>query len=90
MRETTYFSKWGGEEFLLVYKLGYEDTVAKTRLLRESILAHDFTYEGTKMNITMTFGVADGTEYIRYENVIKKADEKLYVGKNNGRNQVVA
>ncbi len=83
-------SRWGGEEFLLVYKLGYEDTVAKTRLLRESILAYDFTYEGTKMNITMTFGVADGTEYIRYENVIKKADEKLYVGKNNGRNQVVA
>ena len=66
------------------------DTVARTRQLRQSILDHDFTYEKTKMDITMTFGVADGTEFIRYENVIKKADEKLYVGKNNGRNQVVA
>lgn len=88
--EYGFASRWGGEEFLLVYKLGYEDTVARTRQLRQSILDHDFTYEKTKMDITMTFGVADGTEFIRYENVIKKADEKLYVGKNNGRNQVVA
>jgi len=88
--EYGFASRWGGEEFLLVYKLRYEDTVARTRQLRQSILDHDFTYEKTKMDITMTFGVADGTEFIRYENVIKKADEKLYVGKNNGRNQVVA
>lgn len=88
--EYGFASRWGGEEFLLVYKLGYEDTVARTQQLRQSILEHDFTYEKTKMDITMTFGVADGAEFIRYENVIKKADEKLYVGKNNGRNQVVA
>ncbi len=88
--EYGFASRWGGEEFLLVYKLGYEDTVARTQQLRQSILEHDFTYGKTKMDITMTFGVADGAEFIRYENVIKKADEKLYVGKNNGRNQVVA
>lgn len=88
--EYGFASRWGGEEFLLVYRLGYEDTVARTQQLRQSILEHDFTYDKTKMDITMTFGVADGAEFIRYENVIKKADEKLYVGKNNGRNQVVA
>lgn len=88
--EYGFASRWGGEEFLLVYKLGYEDTIARTQQLRQSILEHDFTYEKTRMDITMTFGVADGAEFIRYENVIKKADEKLYVGKNNGRNQVVA
>lgn len=87
--EYGFASRWGGEEFLLVYKLGYEDTIARTRQLRQSILEHEFTYEKTKMDISMTFGVADGAEFIRYENVIKKADEKLYVGKNNGRNQVV-
>lgn len=38
----------------------------------------------------MTFGVAEGKENVSYEEVIKEADEKLYVGKNNGRDQIVA
>lgn len=83
-------SRWGGEEFLLVYMLGFRDTVEKTKQLQQSILEHEFVYEGTKMNITMTFGVADGTGDAHYEKVIQRADELLYVGKNNGRNQVVA
>lgn len=83
-------SRWGGEEFLLVYMLGFRDTVEKTTQLQQSILEHEFVYEGTKMNITMTFGVADGTGDAHYEKVIQRADELLYVGKNNGRNQVVA
>lgn len=83
-------SRWGGEEFLLVYKMGFEDTVKKAKQLQQSVLEHTFNYEGTEMNITMTFGVASGTEDTHYERVIQKADELLYVGKNNGRNQVVA
>lgn len=83
-------SRWGGEEFLLVYKMGFEDTVKKAKQLHQSVLEHTFNYEGTEMNITMTFGVASGTEDTHYERVIQKADELLYVGKNNGRNQVVA
>ena len=83
-------SRWGGEEFLLVYKMGFKETVERTKLLRQNILEHTFVYEGTKMQITMTFGVADGAVSTHYEKVIQKADEQLYVGKNNGRNQVVA
>ena len=83
-------SRWGGEEFLLVYRRNLSDTIKKTKQLQQSVLQHVFVYEGTKMNITMTFGVADGAEDVHYEKVIKKADEMLYIGKNNGRNQVVA
>ena len=90
VRDCGFASRWGGEEFLLVYKMGFEDTVKKTKQLHQSILEHTFDYEGTKMHITMTFGVANGTEDARYEKAIQKADELLYVGKNNGRNQVVA
>jgi len=83
-------SRWGGEEFLLVYKLGLEDTVRKVAQLRQDILDHDFCYEGVKMHITMTFGVARGAYDMHCEKVIQNADEKLYVGKNSGRNKVVA
>ncbi|MDE7268491.1 MAG: diguanylate cyclase [Lachnospiraceae bacterium] len=83
-------SRWGGEEFLLVYTLGLEDTVGKVAQLRQSILTHEFNYYGTKMQITMTFGVAEGAQDMHCEKVIQSADEKLYVGKNSGRNRVVA
>lgn len=83
-------SRWGGEEFLLVYTLGLEDTVGKVTQLRQNILTHEFEYDGKKMQITMTFGVAEGVQDMHYEKVIQSADEKLYVGKNSGRNRVVA
>lgn len=83
-------SRWGGEEFLLVYTLGLEDTVGKVAELRRSILMHEFNYYGTKMQITMTFGIAEGAQDMHCEKVIQSADEKLYVGKNSGRNRVVA
>ena len=83
-------SRWGGEEFLLVYTLGLEDTVGKVAQLRQSILTHEFDYDGKKMQITMTFGVAEGAQDMHCERVIQSADEKLYVGKNSGRNRVVA
>ena len=58
--------------------------------LRQSILTHEFDYDGKKMQITMTFGVAEGAQDMHCEKVIQSADEKLYVGKNSGRNRVVA
>ncbi len=37
----------------------------------------------------MTFGVEAGHKEESYEERIKRADNKLYIGKNNGRDQIV-
>lgn len=86
---TGFASRWGGEEFLLVYKLDFEETKAKTEQLQQSIREYHFLYQSTKLHITMTFGIADGTGNTSCEAVIKEADERLYIGKNNGRDQIV-
>ena len=39
--------------------------------------------------LTMTFGMGQSDPGESYEKVIKRADEKLYVGKNGGRDQIV-
>ena len=44
--------------------------------------------EGFDIKITMTFGVVDGYPE-KIERLIELADEKLYYGKQNGRNRVV-
>ncbi len=88
--ETGYASRWGGEEFLLVYKLEFVKAREKAERLQKDVREHDFSYQGIRLKVTMTFGVAEGKENISYEEVIKEADEKLYIGKNNGRDQIVA
>lgn len=49
----------------------------------------DTLYEGQHVKVNMTFGlVCESDKDVR--TLLKEADEKLYIGKTNGRNQVVS
>ena len=39
--------------------------------------------------MTMTLGVATSAEASEFMEIVKKADDRLYIGKRNGKNQVV-
>lgn len=41
------------------------------------------------VHVTITMGVADYQEGISIRSIIEKADQNLYKGKINGKNQVV-
>ncbi len=82
-------SRWGGEEFLLVYQLAHDEAMQKVRLMQQSIREYDFTYEGKAIQVSMTFGVEAGNGSVPYERRISLADGNLYVGKNNGRDQII-
>ena len=80
------FARWGGEEFLLVFRdlPGTKGHVIAERL-RERIAAAQWP-QG--LHVTCSFGVA---EWHRGEDVdegIKRADEAMYRAKQNGRNRV--
>lgn len=81
--------RWGGEEFLLIYQLDFEETKEKVEQLQKQIREYDFEYEGKQLKLTMTFGIEAEDGEDSYEERIKRADNKLYDGKNNGRNQIV-
>ena len=84
-----FVSRWGGEEFLLIYELGMEEVVEKVKTLLEQIQNHSFEYHNQKIEITMTFGIQKMKKGADYEDALKIADDKLYKGKRNGRNQIV-
>ena len=90
IKDQGFASRWGGEEFLLIYQLGIDETMEKVKLLQQVIRDYHFQYEGQDIKITMTFGIESDAEAKPYEERIKQADGKLYVGKNNGRDQIVA
>ena len=90
MKDKGYVSRWGGEEFVFVFS-GYngDDAYPMMESLRQKIEKSTFDFFGHTFNITMTFGMEEYSPRFGTEEAIKKADEKLYIGKENGRNQVV-
>ena len=45
-------------------------------------------YEDLWIDVTMTFGLVEGSGE-KVEHIIRDADEKLYEGKNSGRNKLI-
>lgn len=80
-------ARWGGEEFLLLY--GEENAVADVRELLEEIRAIQIPYKEHIIQFTMTFGISICSPCDTIETITKRADERLYYGKKNGKNQVV-
>ena len=89
-RNTAFISRWGGEEFLLIFPDCNGDQAfivlerLRTKIQKEAIIVGD-----NNIKITMTFGLTEYNYNKDEELAIKEADEKLYMGKSNGRNQVV-
>lgn len=84
-----FVARWGGEEMLLVYEnMRLETAVSHMKELLEAIRAKQIRYGDTEIGITMTFGITEGNSG-KIEHIVRDADEKLYEGKNSGRNKIV-
>ena len=90
MRRRGFAARWGGEEFLLVFQnSNLEDTVKSVEELMENIRSSAIGYQNEKeIHITMTFGVVEGSED-KIDHIIRESDTKLYLGKKQGRDQIV-
>jgi len=85
-----YAARWGGEEFLLVLSgKKIEDAEGFVKRIAEDIKTMESVYEDRVLKVTMTFGVTDGDAQENIDDVIKKADQALYEGKETGRDKVV-
>ena len=90
MKDKGYVSRWGGEEFVFIFEnFNGDDAYPVLEELRKQIEKMDFEFFSHKFNITMTFGMEEYSPMFGSEEAIKKADEKLYLGKEAGRNRVV-
>lgn len=85
-----FLCRWGGEEFLIFLK-NIDTDMAKiiAERIRIQISKTDICYNNLTLHITMTFGVASSNETNNYEALFKLADNRLYQGKHQGKNQVV-
>jgi diguanylate cyclase (GGDEF)-like protein len=84
--------RYGGEEFMILLpEATREETIQAAERLREKVQHLSVSYGGRKLPaVTISCGVAsfpdDGTQV---QDILKNADDALYLAKKNGRNQVV-
>lgn len=84
-----FVARWGGEEFLLVFSnAGIDEAYDGLTLIRQALHDKDIEYDGQKHKVTMTFGVAEKEEGVAINHLIRAADDKLYVGKQGGRDRI--
>lgn len=90
-READTLARWGGEEFLLLLP-NTDQTIALkvAERLRKMVEDQVIPYNEHRISVTITCGVAtfNGDENI--DELISRADNLLYLGKERGRNQVVS
>lgn len=83
-------ARWGGEEFLFCLEgINGDYAFEEISKLLHLVERYEFVYDGTQIGVTMTFGVEEYDDYMGIDKVISKADEKLYMGKKQGRNRVI-
>jgi len=79
-------ARWGGEEFLVIFKCGIKTAYSLLKNIQKEISKEEFS-NGIKP--TLSFGLYEPdylTELIG--EIIEKADSALYHAKHNGRNKV--
>ena len=84
--------RWGGEEFMVVGVGSETKTDAKALLetIRQRIAAEDFTFDdGTVIKLTVTIGKGDYCPGQTLTEWFAMVDDRLYVGKQSGKNRIV-
>lgn len=89
IRKTDFIGRWGGEEFIgifpMVSKIELEAIAEKIRVLIENSVLR---IGDKKYSITVSIGGTITHAWDDINSLIKRADEKMYISKNAGKNQV--
>ena len=89
MRKKGYAIRWGGEEFLLIYKnYDLEQGLKYLKVLQEDVRAIEYDLNGELVHVTMTFGITC-TNDLEPQELLRETDEKLYLGKAQGRDCII-
>lgn len=90
IRQGDVFARYGGEEFVvLLPNTQLKQAFIIAERLRQLIEKHEFTYDGKRLPVTASIGVADYRQGVNTgTDLFKRADSAVYKSKEGGRNTV--
>lgn len=90
LRNFDFCARWGGEEFLvLLTSTTLETAIAVAEKLRAAVAAHEVAYEGERIAISFSGGIAQHSDDANVNETLRDADRALYEAKTQGRNRVI-
>lgn len=92
MSSKGFVARWGGEEFLIVLdETEYDAGMEKLTNIMEQVRRLEVENERSEkpIQVTMTFGMVAGSADDTLDELLRVADERLYMGKTAGRNRIV-
>ena len=82
--------RWGGEEFIFFFpEMNGDEVCLILNNLRMRLDNNPFDWKGEWIPITMTFGVEENDFHSNIDTLLKNVDDKLYMGKEQGRDRVI-
>jgi diguanylate cyclase len=90
MGNDVFISRYGGEEFVLIFKDVDKITVMnRLNMLRKKVASLPFTFKGTRVTITLSIGITLVQRDDIVHSAFERADTALYRAKHEGKNKVV-
>ena len=87
IRSTDLLGRWGGEEFILALpELSENQLKSAGEKIRDSVEKSIFL--NGEVKVTCSIGIAERNKGESFDDVLKRADDALFLAKGNGRNQV--
>jgi diguanylate cyclase (GGDEF)-like protein len=89
-RRDEVLARYGGEEFtILLPETALEGATALAESIRARVASHPFEFQGERIPLTISLGCAKLSAADRSaQDLIQRADEKLYEAKRQGRDRV--
>jgi len=91
VQEGNLAARWGGEEFILLFTdTSIEKSQSCINEIRKKIEKNEVLFEQKRISVTASFGITviNSNSEKDILGAFKKADEALYLAKQNGRNRV--
>ncbi len=89
LRDSDIFARFGGEEFIILLpQTDIDGALEVAEKIRSSIETNIYTDEEVTVPITISIGINESNNERELSQLIKGADEALYVAKDTGRNKI--
>ena len=84
LRKNDVCTRWGGDEFILLLPhTNIDQAISLTKRIQQAISVHQFNID---IDITCSYGIAGLKKGLNMEQLIRQADESMYMAKKQGKN----